>query len=139
MRLICTDKTRTVQAAKKECDINQIMSNWKRTGVISHGQSRIPQYEDLTGVPIDYHTSMNELLAADEAFMALPAAVRKAFGNDPGQLLDKFEEPATQKILGDAGLLNPKKETKDDAPPTVPDPQPGPTPETAVTAVPDAT
>ena len=83
VRLKCTDKTRTLQAPKKECDINNIMANWKRTGVISHGTHIPPKFEDLTAVPGDYHTSMNEILAADELFMALPSAVRKKFGNDP--------------------------------------------------------
>ena len=62
--LHCSDKTRTIQAAKKECDINEIMANWKRTGVISHGQTQVPVYDDLTVVAGDYHTATNEILAA---------------------------------------------------------------------------
>ena len=55
--------------------------------------------------------------------MSLPAAVRKKFNNDPSQLLDNLEDPATTKILGDAGLLNPEKEPpKDERLPADPDP-----------------
>lgn len=126
--LTCKDKTRTIQSAKKECDINEIMANWKRTGVISHGQTQAPRYDDLTVVAGDYHTATNEILAADEAFMALPAAVRKSFHNNPGELLDNLEEPATLEILHDAGLLNPEREKPKDEKlsPTAPERDPPP-------------
>jgi len=103
--LRCEDKSRTLQSAKDECDINNIMANWKRTGIITHGQVSDGKYEDLADVPTDYHESMNRIIAANEAFESLPSSVRKKFNNDPAQLLDNIEDPANRQILIDAGLL----------------------------------
>lgn len=106
VRLTCEDKSRTLQSAQEECNINNIMANWKRTGIITHGQVTTGKYDDLADIPTDYHESMNQLLAAQDAFASLPATVRKKFNNDPGELLDNMSDPENRQLLIDAGLLN---------------------------------
>ena len=39
-------------------------------------------------ITIDFHSSMNVIRAAEEAFNAMPAEVRDRFQNDPGRFLE---------------------------------------------------
>lgn len=139
VRLKFEDKSRALQSAKDECDINNIMANWRRTGIITHGQIAEGKYEDLADVPTDYHESMNRIIEAQEAFASLPSSVRKQFNNDPAQLLDNISDPANRQILIDAGLLkadleggkkdaqpDPERTASPPAPEATPDPEPNP-------------
>lgn len=83
--LECLDPTLAQQNFKEECDINYIVDRFTRTGQLPQGST--PQFGDFT-FGSDYHTAMNQVRAADEAFMSLPAAVRSRFDNDAGKLLD---------------------------------------------------
>lgn len=74
------------QEFAEECDINVIMSRYERTG-----QLPVPGYEpryiDMTGMPGDYQSALEMLRDAEEAFMRLPAVVRREFENDPSQFV----------------------------------------------------
>ena len=48
---------------------------------------RVPQYVDFEET-FDFHSSMNVIRAAEEAFNAMPAEVRDRFQNDPGRFLE---------------------------------------------------
>jgi len=79
-----TDKTQ--QASALDCDINEIVRRYGISG-------RLPQprelagYGDFTGVD-DYQSALNQMIASQRAFDALPAKVRERFGNDPAQLYE---------------------------------------------------
>lgn len=88
--LLCEDKSLTQQSAKDECDINVILDRWVRTGDLSTSSS-VPQYGDFTGFT-DYHSALNTVIEAQDAFDALPAKLRARFGNDPQQLLDFVQD-----------------------------------------------
>ena len=47
----------------------------------------MPQYVDFEEA-FDFHSSMNVIRAAEEAFNAMPAEVRDRFQNDPGRFLE---------------------------------------------------
>ena len=49
---------------------------------------------------------MNQIVAAQEAFNGLPAAVRKRFGNDPGQMLDFLDDPQNASEAVKLGLVD---------------------------------
>lgn len=106
----------TKQAFKAECDINNILKQYQRTGIISHVQNARPTYTDLPS-DLDYQQSMNTLIAAQQAFDGLPSKVRDRFGNDPLQLLRALQDPDQADYLREVGILNPKE-----APQGVPDP-----------------
>lgn len=80
-------KTRTLQHCKEQCDINNILAKYKKTGILPVGRTGMPQFGDFANIE-DYQNNMNRLLAAQEAFDSLPASIRKRFGNDPANLVD---------------------------------------------------
>lgn len=96
----------TKQSFKKECDINNILSQFKRTGIITHIQSQQPVYADLPD-DMDYQHSLAVLDAADAAFQTLPSVVRRFFDNDPAQLLQALQDPAMRPKLMELGIIKP--------------------------------
>ena len=99
----------TRQEFAKECDINEIMRRYAKTGVISHTSPRAPQYLDLgDGVP-DLITAMNTLIAGEQAFMSLPAVVRRDFDNDPKAFVAFAAEAKNLPKLREWGLAPPEK------------------------------
>src|SRR5580765_5072286 len=65
------EKSLTQQHFKDECDINEIVRRFGLTGKLPENV-KAPQYGDFTGLS-DYQTALNAVIAADEAFMELPA------------------------------------------------------------------
>lgn len=111
-------KTMAKQAFKDECDINTIMSKYQKTGVIEHVKNVQGSYGDFTSVQ-DYQLSLNQVIAAQDAFDQLPARVRERFANDPSRLMAFL---ADEKNLDEAerlGLIERAPE-----PPQAPNPSP---------------
>lgn len=124
--IACPEETRTKQAYKEECDINTIVRRFNLTGQLPENV-RQPQYADFTEA-YDYHTAMNAIRAAGESFMAMPAAVRKRFDNDPGKFVDwvnddKNHDEARKMGLTKTPFPQEPKEAKD--PPAVKQDPPG--------------
>lgn len=113
---------RTVQAHKDECDINKIMSRWKKTGMIDHVNSKQASFEDLTVLPERYQDAMNYVLEAQNMFMELPANVRREFDNDPGKLLEALEDPQQVETLQGLGILQKPAEALLEPLPGTPEP-----------------
>lgn len=105
--LDCGDVMMTKQSHKDECDIHNILRQYQRTGIINHINTNQPLYSDLPS-NIDYQSSMNLLLEAQEAFASLPSKVREHFSNDPGRFLAAFNDPSQAETLRGFGLLKPK-------------------------------
>lgn len=105
------------QSFKDECDINKIMARYKTTGLIEHVKSTQGAYGDFTGVE-DYHTALNNLHAAQEAFMGLPAHIRARFENDPAQLLGFLDDKENYQEAVELGLIppNPHSEQRSESP-----------------------
>jgi phage internal scaffolding protein len=119
-----TGESLTHQSAKDECDINNIMKKWERTGIIDHQNRYQGEYGDFTNVPDNYQDSLNAVLQADEMFMTLPAKIRARFGNDPGAFLDFVSDPNNQEAIIEMGLATKKQLDKD----VIDDPKPAPKP-----------
>jgi len=92
----------TKQADKDRCDINRIVNGYRRTGLVAHTNTQQPTYGNATGV--DFQSAMNLVIEAQESFMALPAAIRKKFGNDPAQFLEFTSDEANLEAMYDLGL-----------------------------------
>lgn len=100
--LFCEDESLAVQSSADECDINTIVRRFGLTGELpSH--VAVPSYGDFTGV-VDYHSALNLVIAADAAFMTLPADVRSRFHNNPEGFLKFVEDPANRPELDKMGL-----------------------------------
>lgn len=79
-------KSRTHQSFKDECDINNIMKRFEKTGILPDLIKRNPRYGDFSDVP-SYQEALNTVLLANEQFAALSARVRDRFNNDPQAFL----------------------------------------------------
>lgn len=92
------------QSHKDECDINNIVSSFQRTGIIQHITDQQPIYTDLPD-QMDYQQAMHISMQAQEAFSTLPSAVRRYFQNDPTQLLAALHDPDMHPTLQELGVL----------------------------------
>lgn len=88
-----------------ECDINNIMAQYEKTGVISHIRAE-GRYLDLTDVP-DLQRALTILADADAAFMSLPATVRREFDNDPAKFVTFAQDEANVERMREWGLAEP--------------------------------
>jgi len=93
----------TKQAMKDECDINNIMARYTRTGTISHVARSQGEFGFASA--IDFHQAMNQVVRAQELFESLPAALRARFGGDPGAYLDFVSDPENRSEAAHLGLL----------------------------------
>jgi phage internal scaffolding protein len=101
--LHCEDASRTQQHFKDECDINNILRQFNITGLLPE-QPVSPRYGDFTGIS-DYHTALNQVIAAEDEFMALPATIRARFENDPAQLIEFLDNKDNKDEAIKLGLV----------------------------------
>lgn len=117
------DPSMTVQSDKDSCDVNLIIRQYDRTGVLTSVNEATPQFVDV-GVH-DYKESIDFVMAAQEAFDSLPAAVRKRFNGSPAEYLDFVNSSDNRSEAVELGLIDP-----DPVPPSpidvrvIPDPTP---------------
>lgn len=78
------DKSLAVQASRDECDINTIVKKYLRTGELPGLREGV--YADISEMP-DLAAAIQMVSDADQAFMALPAEIRRRFDNDPVNLV----------------------------------------------------
>lgn len=64
-------------------------------------------YGDFSDVD-DYHTMMNKIISAQEAFQELPVNIKKRFDQDPGKLIDFLNNPENREEAERLGLVNKK-------------------------------
>ena len=97
--------SKTQQQYKEQCDVNNILAKYQKTGQVTHIAKTKGNYIDLTGVQ-SYQESMNTIIKAQNAFMQLPATVRKELGNDPQQLITLLSDEKQKEKAEKLGLLN---------------------------------
>lgn len=102
----CGTEMITKQSMAAECDINNILKQYSRTGIIEHINEQNQQWLDLPS-SMDYQQSLNTLIEADNAFASLPAMVRDHFHNNPNELLMALSDPAQADKLREFGILKP--------------------------------
>jgi len=101
--LRCEGQGRAHQEFKEECDINVIVSKWRRTHSVTHLKQGMPWYGDFTTAS-DYQDAMNRCLSANEAFLDLPASVRDRCGNSPSKFMSMIADEEGLEALEEAGL-----------------------------------
>lgn len=100
-------KSKTRQEFKEECDVNELMRRFQKTGIMPQGSSA-PRYLDCTAVP-NFQDAMQLMIDADKAFMRLPAIVRKEFDNDPQAFVAFAQDADNLGKLREWGLAAPEK------------------------------
>lgn len=131
---IIEGESMTKQAAADECDINNIMAQFRKTGLLTHVRQNEGEYGDFTNA-LEYHECLNKLREADAMFSTMPSDLRAKFDNDPAKFLDFAQNPDNQQEMIDLGLSTPNEfyeahispddnPVKDENAPGVIDPEP---------------
>ena len=112
VQTINSKPTRTQQQHKDECDVNQIIAKYKKTGLITHLNKNPGAYSDLTDIP-SYTEALQTIITASDAFNALPSDFRYELHNDPQELINFLKNPANDERAIKLGLKvkPPKQDT----------------------------
>lgn len=94
----------TEQNHKKECDVNEIIKKYDRTGLITHVSKIEAKFGDLTGA--DFKAMQDQVANAHSMFAALPAEIRKFFENEPSKLLEFMEDSGNRDQAIKMGLID---------------------------------
>ena len=93
----------TEQHHKNECDVNQIIRKYDKTGLITHITRFEAKFGDLSGH--DFKTMQDQVAAAAVMFQALPSEIRNKFDNNPADLLTFMDNPNNRKAAIEMGLI----------------------------------
>lgn len=97
----------TKQSDAMETDVNAIVARH-----VAHGMPfpvrGTARYGDFTS-GLDFHASVNRLKEIQQGFDALPAHIRRACQNDPGEFLDICFDPQRIGELEALGLVESQK------------------------------
>lgn len=99
---------RTKQSEKDACDVNLIVKRFIATGELPSGNMRSPVFGDVTG--LEFRGMMDVIAAAQAAFEALPASVRKRFANDPAEFVEFCSDAENASEMVKLGLANKRTE-----------------------------
>lgn len=116
--LVTPEPSRTKQSFRDECDINNVMKKFERTGILPEMIKQNPQYGDFSDVE-SFQEAQNIVIHANEQFMALDAHIRKRFDNNPAKFLEFVSYPENLDEMVKLGIAT-KKEKKEATPPDVP-------------------
>ncbi len=88
---------RTKQCHRDECDIGKIMRRFDITGTISHLTKFEGVYADFSD--FDFHEQSSRLAEGRSIFEALPAEIRREFGQSPDNFFAYVNDPKNAKEL----------------------------------------
>lgn len=97
------EESMTQQQYKKDCDINEIVRKYEKTGEFTHRTKKQGVYGDFTEIT-NYQEMLHTVNRAQEAFMLLPAQTRARFENDPAKLLEFIQDPQNNEEAIKLGL-----------------------------------
>lgn len=101
----------TDQSYANACDINVIMAQYAKTGLLPQNSTIPPRYIDTTQVPT-LEQAFSAVNSALEAFNDLPPTIRKLMDNDPSQLENFIADPNNADLLLKHGILIQTKPTE---------------------------
>lgn len=98
----------TKQEFVRECDVNNVIKQYKSHGMLSHVNAKAAQgaYQDLPD-SVDFQESLHTIMVAEQAFMTLPAKVRDRFGQDPAEFLAFLSNAENADEARKLGILKP--------------------------------
>lgn len=118
----------TRQEFAEECDINSIMKRYEGHDIGSIMRRDVtPTYIDFSDVPDNLMDYLEMQKNAENAFMTLPAAVRREFDNNALEFVAFASDPGNLEQMRTWGLAPP-------APPQPPEPAPVASPAPAAAA-----
>lgn len=95
------------QQFKAECDINNIVNNYAKTGLLPQNIKSGGQFADFSNIR-DYQGMLDTILQAENTFMQLDPQIRSRFENNPGKLIEFIQKKQNYDEGVKLGLFNPK-------------------------------
>jgi hypothetical protein len=102
VRFKCEGESITEQSHKDECDMNYILRDYSKTGLIRHAHKNAGRYDDVSSV--DFQHAMDVVADAKSMFESLPALVRAEFNQDVKQFLDFARDPNNAVKMQEMGI-----------------------------------
>lgn len=107
---------KTQRNFRQQCDINVIVERSRKAGMLPQAD-RPAVYADVSEIP-DYQSSLGIVIAAQQAFMSLPARARERWSNDPGIMMQWLSDPTNYDEAIKLGLVEPRvSDLPEDSPP----------------------
>lgn len=101
------EPSHTKQEFRDECDINNIMKKYERTGELPNMIKENPIYGDFSD-PIDLQSAMDIVVHAQTQFNNLDAHIRERFDNSPVKFLEFTSDPKNAQEMAKMGLMKPE-------------------------------
>lgn len=105
----------TEQSHRDACNINTIVAKARR-GIMPEIMQGNPTYGDFSAAE-DFYDVQCRIAKCKSEFQMLPAAVRKRFENDPGNLIQFLSDPTNDEEARQLGFNVPKPEAASDPAP----------------------
>lgn len=130
VQIDCSKPQLTDQSDLNMSNINTIMANYSKNGLLPHVQEKVARYIDNTQI-MPLEEAHAAIQAAKNMFNELPAKIRKLMDNDPTKLVDFIKDPENEDILVKYNVLEKKfkiekkvesKTSTDPAAPSAPKP-----------------
>lgn len=100
------EPSKTDQSFAEECDVNNIMQKYIKTGEIHHVNRKAGVYADLSDIK-DLTHAYEIIGFAQQAFSGLPSELRDKFLNNPQNLINYLNDPSNDEEAISLGLKNP--------------------------------
>ena len=98
------DPSKTDGSYKKDCDANEVIKKFLKTGVIDHVKQGQGYYGDISDMP-GLLEGMERINQAKDEFMQVPAKIRAMFQNDVRNFYNYVADPANQEHCVELGLI----------------------------------
>jgi len=115
--IVSTGVSLTKQSFTKECDINNILRKYQKTGAMDHVNKHEGSYGYATSD--DFTASMQIVAKGRNMFEELPSSIRTKFENDPAKFLDFVQNEDNKKEMQELGLAT-KNELNEKVEPIIP-------------------
>jgi len=100
----CSSPLLTDQSFKKQCDINNLMKQYAKTGTFPHTTQIQPRFVDNTQIP-SLEDAFDITNNAIQAFNQLPPDLRKLMDNNPANLENFIADENNRDSLLKHGIL----------------------------------
>lgn len=105
---VCTaEEGMTRQEQASQADIETIVSRVMAGGL---PELREGVFADVSAIPRDLHSALEQVRRATLEFNAMPPRVRNAFGNDMAAFTDAFQSEEGRAKLKGLGVIQPSEE-----------------------------
>lgn len=118
-----TAKSLTKQSFTEECDINNIMKKYQKTGALDHLNKHEASYGFATS--LSFQEALDTVEKGQTMFDELPSSIRTKFDNDPGIFLDFVQDENNMAEMVELGLATNKIKTNESDPSTLAKPPEG--------------